>query len=147
MKIRTKFFGEVEFEEREVIQFPHGLFGFESETRFLLIPFDSAHYCLQSAATESLAFIAMDPFRLDPGYTPLLEPEELAELNVGGSEELYYYVLCAVKRPVSSSTVNMKCPIAINGDEGRAMQVILSEGDYTMRCPLSRFAGDGQEGG
>ncbi len=150
MKTGTKYFGEIEYEEGETINFPSGLFGFEEEKTFLLMPFptegESTLFCLQSTKTAGLAFTALDPFMLDASYAPVLQGEELGALEVTRSEDLYYYVLCAVKNPVSESTVNMKCPIAINGETRVAYQVILEEGPYTMRHPLSGFARSKEEG-
>ena len=141
MKIQTRYFGEVEYSEEEVLHFPAGLFGFEEETGFLLIPFEenSALYSLQSVATPQLSFILLHPFSLAPDYAPVLQAEELRTLGVQKSEDLYYYVLCAMRRPVSSSTVNMRCPIAVNPDSREAVQVILEEGPWNMRHPLSEF--------
>ena len=85
MKFETKYFGTVEVPPDEVITFPNGLFGFEEERSFLLLPFagsDGNMLCLQSAATPSLAFIAMNPFSLHPSYQPLLSSEELREMEV-----------------------------------------------------------------
>jgi flagellar assembly factor FliW len=81
----------------------------------------------------------MDPFSLLPGYTPVLQPNELKELGVADSQELGFYVLCVVKKPVSGSTVNLKCPVAINPDTRVARQVILEADDYEMRHPLAQF--------
>ena len=39
MKFETKYFGTVEVPPDEVITFPNGLFGFEEERSFLLLPF------------------------------------------------------------------------------------------------------------
>jgi flagellar assembly factor FliW len=68
-----------------------------------------------------------------------LQDEELEELEVGHSHELAYYVLCAVKNPVAQSTVNLKCPVAVNPQTRQAQQVILESDDYQMRHPLSEF--------
>ena len=95
MKFETKYFGTVEVPPDEVITFPNGLFGFEEERSFLLLPFagsDGNMLCLQSAATPSLAFIAMNPFSLHPSYQPLLSSEELREMEVKDSHALCYYV-------------------------------------------------------
>jgi len=143
LKIETKYFGELDCEENELLVFPKGLFGFEEERRFLLLPFsgEGGLYSLQSAATPRLSFVVMDPFALKPDYAPVLQGEELRELAVERSEDLYYYVLCAVKNPVADSTVNMKCPIAINGETRHAVQVILEDGAYHMRHRLAEFEG------
>ena len=141
MKIQTRYFGEVEYGEEEPLHFSSGLFGFEQETEFLLIPFEenSMLYSLQSVKTPQLSFILLHPFSLAPEYAPVLQAEELEKLGVGKSEDLYYYVLCALRRPVSSSTVNMRCPVAVNPDTREALQVILEEGPWQMRHPLSEF--------
>lgn len=145
MKTETKYFGQVEYERDDLLTFPRGLFGFEDEQSFLLLPFegDGTLLCLQSVATPQLAFILLDPFALDGGYAPALQPEELRELEAEKSEDLYYYTMCAVKSPVADSTVNLKCPVAVNGDTRKAAQVILEDNTYHMRHRLSEF-GDGK---
>ena len=140
MKLQTKYFGEIEYDADDCFAFPNGLYGFEEEKEFLLIPFDggqSALLCLQSTQTPGLAFILMDPFSLKPDYSPVLQPAELAELGVGHREELCYYVMCVVKQPISESTLNFKCPLAINPDTRVSMQIILDSNEYGMRHLLS----------
>lgn len=142
MKLQTKYFGEVEYEEAEIITFPVGLFGFEEEHQFLLLPFEGSAatlLCLQSVATPALAFVVMDPFSLDPEYNPVLQPRELSQLGVQDSQELGFYVLCVVKKPVSDSTVNLKCPVAVHPETRIAQQVILDSDQYNMRHPLAQF--------
>ena len=148
MKTETKYFGPVEYEQEEVISFPSGLLGFEEEKDFLMLPFAGSQgnlFCFQSLKTPPLAFIAMNPFSLDPTYAPVLTPEELKLMEVETSQELCYYVLCVVREPVSESTVNMKCPVVINDQSRRAAQVILEQGDYTMRHRLGSFPNGGAE--
>lgn len=147
MKASTKYFGEVEYEARETLEFPRGLFGFEEEQSFLLLPFPGSNQtllCLQSLATPALAFVVMDPFALHAAYAPVLQPEELRALGVEESCQLCYYVLCVVKDPVAESTVNLKCPVAVNVETRRAVQVILEDAAYSMRHPLSEF-GEAEE--
>ncbi len=133
-------------EQEDVLRFPRGLFAFEEEKEFLLLPFsgsDGTLLCLQSLQTPELAFVCMNPFSLSGDYAPQLQPEELKALGVKDSRELCYYVLCVVKNPVSSSTVNLKCPVAIHDETRQGMQVILEEGEYGMRHLLSEFGEGG----
>ena len=132
MEVDTKYFGRITVEEADVFYFQNGLYGFAEEKQFLLLPF-------QSVKTAGLAFVAMNPFSLKGDYAPVLQKEELEALGVPRSEELCYYVLCVVRNPISESTVNLKCPVAINEDTHQAMQVILESGDYEMRHLLSQF--------
>lgn len=148
MKLSTKYFGEIDYDESDILTFPKGLFGFEEEQAFLLLPFSESEgtlLCLQSVQTPALAFVAINPFGLDPSYAPILQPEELRALEVSDSHDLCFYTLCVVKSPVSSSTVNLKCPVAINDQTGRAMQVILDTDAYGMRHLLSEFGKKGAQ--
>ncbi len=142
MQVDTKYFGSVTYEAGDVLSFPNGLFGFEEERSFLLLPFAGSEgtlLCFQSTQTPRLAFVAMNPFALKDDYAPVLTPEELASLGVTRSEELCYYVLCVVKSPIDRSTVNLKCPVVVNEDTGVATQVILETSAYGMRHILSEF--------
>ena len=143
MKLESKFFGPVEYEAQELIHLTQALPGFEEEREFLLLPFAGSErqmLCFQSVKTPALAFVLLDPFTLDPTYAPAPKAEELQELGVEKKEELFFYVLCAVRTPVGDSTVNLRCPLAINPHSLQARQVILEEESYEMRCPLSSFA-------
>lgn len=144
MKLQTKFFGQIESDESQVISFPVGIPGFPNEKKFLLLPFagsESVMLCLQSATTPELAFVVLDPFRFNSSYAPVLQPAELEQLGVETSEELYYYVLCAVHNPVSESTVNLRCPVAINPNTLEGRQIIMDTDEYDMRYPLPEFSG------
>ena len=143
MKLETRLFGAIEYDADDVISFPSGLPSFEDETKFLLLPLGPAAndpLYLQSVTTPALAFVMMNPFSLKPDYAPKLRPRELKDLQVSRNEDLCFYVLCAMKRPVETSTVNLKCPIAFNPDIRVAYQVILDTDDYNMRHPLSEFS-------
>lgn len=142
MELDTKYFGPIRCDAESVLEFPNGLFGFEDEKQFLLIPFEGSNesmLCFQSVATPSLAFVAMNPFFLSKSYAPILPEKELESMGVACSEDLCYYTLCVVKEPLANSTVNLKCPVVINDTTRQARQVILDQ--YEMRHLLSDFTG------
>lgn len=146
MQLLTKYFGEIDYAPEDVLTFPNGLFGFEEERAFLLLPFDGgegALLCFQSVSTPALAFVAMNPFGLKSDYAPVLDEPTLKAMGAAHSEDLCYYVLCVVKNPVSESTVNLKCPVVINDQTRVARQVILESGSYEMRHLLSEFGREG----
>ena len=147
MKLQTKYFGQIDYEAGDVVTFPSGLFGFEEEHEFLLLPFEGSAgslLCFQSVHTSALAFVAMNPFSLLPGYAPALQPQELKELGVERSEELCFYTLCVVRNPAGDSTVNLRCPVAINDRTRQAIQVILETDAYQMHHPLAEFVRRGE---
>ena len=138
LKLQSKYFGEIEYEAKDVIRFPAGIIGFEEEQAFLLLPFEGSGggmLCLQSVATPALAFVVLDPFTLLPDYAPELEPADLRQFGVAEAGDLGFY---AVKNPVSASTVNLKCPLVIHPETREARQVIMEH--YEMRHPLAEFS-------
>ena len=142
MQLRTKYFGTIECDEADQLSFPEGLFGFEEEKRFFLLPFEGSEgtlLCFQSAETPGLAFVAVDPFSMKPDYAPVLTRDELKAMEAERSEELCFYTLCVVRSPAADSTVNLRCPIAINHKTRRAMQVILEGQEYKMHHLLSEL--------
>lgn len=142
MRLKTKYFGEIDCPEEGKLQFPDGLFGFEEEKEFFLLPFEGGEgslLCFQSAVTPGLAFVAVNPFSLKPDYAPVLTAGELKAMGVERSEDLCFYALCVVRSPVGDSTVNLRCPVAVNDQTRRAVQVILEEGGYHMHHLLSEF--------
>lgn len=142
MQLNTKYFGTIDYHPEDILTFPNGLFGFEGETRFLLLPFagsDGNMLCLQSMQHASLAFVLMNPFSLKPDYAPVLTAEELHLMKAEHSKELCYYVMCVVREPVKDSTINLRCPVAINPDMHLGIQVILETDAYHMRHPLEEF--------
>ena len=40
MRLKTKYFGEIDCPEEDKLFFPDGLFGFEEEKEFFLLPFE-----------------------------------------------------------------------------------------------------------
>lgn len=148
MLLQTKYFGQLDCPAEQALHFPKGLFGFEEEKEFYLLPFEGSGgslLCFQSAATPQLAFVAMNPFHLKPDYTPVLAGDELHMLGVERSEDLWFYTLCVVRNPVADSTVNLRCPVAVNDHTHQALQVILETEEYQMHHPLSEFGNRGGE--
>lgn len=148
MNLETKYFGRITYNSEDVLEFPNGLFGFEQEKHFLLLPFSGSQgnmLCLQSILAPSPAFILMNPFSLKPDYAPVLSGEELQLMGVSHSYELCYYVMCVAREPVGESTVNLRCPVVVNPDLHRACQVILDTEEYHMRHRLDEFSKKGVE--
>ena len=133
MKIDTKYYGEIDYTKDELVVFPDGLFGFSQYHDYLPLSMeedDSSLLILQSVDEPYVAFFLIDAAALFPSYSPVLLPEELS-----------YYVICAVKKDYLDGTVNLKCPLAINPDTRKGIQVILSNADYDYRHTLRSLLG------
>ena len=138
MKVQTKFFGEVEVAADEIIHFPDGLPGFETEKEFVYLhPEDSVFGCLQSCHHPHTAFIVLSPYKLCSDYEFDLAEEKREALAIKKLEEVL--VLAIVTIPPENpeeATVNLYAPIVINTNANKGMQIILSESGYPLRCKL-----------
>ncbi|MCF0151387.1 MAG: flagellar assembly protein FliW [Firmicutes bacterium] len=145
MELQTKLFGKIEYNKDEILHFPAGIFGFEEEHEFLLLPFEGsegAMLCLQSMSNPYLAFIVLDPFRYYPAYQPAVSDADRKLLGADSSDELCYYVLCVIKDPVSESTVNLRCPVVIDPKTSTACQIIMEGNAYSMRHSIGDPVGE-----
>ncbi len=142
MIIKTDYFGDVEYREDELLVFPDGLLGFETITRYL--PFcleedDNSMLLLQAVEQPEIAFLAINPVFLIPDYAPKLTQEELNFLGVSDPGELCYYAICVVCSNYLDSSVNLKCPLAINPETRKGIQVIMTDTPYEYRRRLRTF--------
>lgn len=142
MDINTQYFGNISCSEEEFIHFPEGLFGFTDIKDYIPLALQNesdALICLQSVEEYSLSFILMNPFLLYADYAPVLSEEDEKFLHVVHDDAISYYVICVIHDSMEESTVNLKCPIAVNTETRKARQVILDNPLYKFRHLISDF--------
>lgn len=131
------------YKEEECIHFQEGMFGFEQYKKYVPFPVNEdsdAMLYLQCVENMDLAFVLMNPFYLDSNYMPKLSTYDMQSIGAEKEDIISYYVICVMKEDTSESTVNLKCPIIVNSVTREAKQVILEEGEYQFRHPLSEFS-------
>lgn len=144
MTIQTEYYGEIDFEESDILYFPDGFLGFPGLKNYLplcLNENDDSILLMQSTEQPDVAFAVINPVYLCADYTPVLTPEELSYLKASDSGELSYYAICVVRENYLENTVNLKCPIAINPLTRTGIQVILNNHLYQCRHTLDSFPG------
>lgn len=143
MQLHTKDYGVIDYEEKDLFHFPDGLFGFSEVQHYLPLCLneeeDSTILLLQGVENPEVAFVVINPFSLDPDYAPNLNEEELTYLGVKDAEELSYYVTCVLQADYLDNTVNLKCPLVINPENHKGMQVILEASGYEYKHTLGSF--------
>ena len=137
-KCLTKSHGEIEYYEDVVMHFSEGLFGFESETRFLPIEVPALHplLFLQSVDRQGLCFITLPILVIDPFYRLNLSPSdlELAGLPTGRQPAIGEDVLCLAILTLhkdAPATANLIAPLVMNLRTRKTVQAIVCEGDYS----------------
>ncbi len=142
-QLHTKDYGTIDYEEQDLFYFPDGIFGFQEIKHFLPLCLneqeDTTMLLFHGIENPNTAFGVIDPFALDENYSPRLTNEELSYLGVKASNELSYYVICVFKENYLENTINMKCPLVINPETHKGMQVILSDSNYDYRHTLASF--------
>ena len=87
-KLTSKYFGQLEYQELSVFDFPAGVPGFEQERQFLLLEQHENRplVFVQSLSRPDLCFLAMPALSLDPAYRLNLDPEDLRTLELAAGE-------------------------------------------------------------
>lgn len=143
METNTKYFGTMPYTQEEVITFADGIFGFVENKQYLLIRFEDDQggiLCLQNLEDPQLAFIVANPFVFVPDYAPQPTAADLAKLGKPTEDMLLFYNICSLDEDIAKSTINLRCPLVINGKTRQAVQVILEDTRYAFKQPFHRLA-------
>ncbi|MBU1863481.1 MAG: flagellar assembly protein FliW [Candidatus Omnitrophica bacterium] len=141
MKITTTRFGEIEVTDEKVLYFPEGIIGFHSIKRFVLLGKESRLVMwLQAVDNPKVAFIVVNPFLFETDYDPKLTQEEYDFLKVKDSNDLHILAIVVVPEDPEKMTANLLGPIVINTKEKLGKQVILLEGNYSVKHSIVKAA-------
>lgn len=141
MNIKTRDFGQVEVDEKDIITFPKGIYGFEHCKEFAMLrenPFDVDGVWLQSTKDEYLCFILFDPNKVLTNYDPIYATAELEDLQILELDETELYVIAVIPDDITKATVNTLCPILIHTQKKIGKQIFLENEDYSMRFALMK---------
>ncbi len=124
MKVKTLQFGELEYNDEQVLHFEKGIFGFEELKKFLLIKNeDELFYWLNSIEQPELAFPLIGVRIIDDEYP-----------QVEGYEP---FGIVKFDKDPSKITVNLLAPVYISQDKKAGYQTILdNEKKYPVEYPL-----------
>jgi flagellar assembly factor FliW len=137
MKVETSRFGTINISEKEIVRFPEGLYGFEKETEFTLLPFnpnvESPMEWMQSLKSDHLAFVVTDPYLYLPDYKLILSEEDKKRVELEQDDLFLTRAIVTIPENYSEMTVNLIAPVVINKDKGIAKQFVLTNMDYDTR--------------
>ncbi len=123
MKIQTHQFGELDFEENLILDFPSGLFGFEQLKKFVLIKIEEElFYWLNSIEQPEIAFPLFGVSVVDENY-----PTEKNGEAFG---------IVTLNRDPMQITINLKAPVYINQNEKLGFQKIIDKENYPVNYHL-----------
>ncbi len=129
-----------ELHEDDIIHFPSGLYGFDNEKRFGLLPLsqkmESPLEWMHSLEIPDLAFVVTDPFLYVPDYRLTLTEEEKKKILLNFNDDFKVRVIVTIPEEVTDMTANLVAPIVINTHEMIAKQFVLTRPEYTTRHHL-----------
>jgi flagellar assembly factor FliW len=136
MQVKTKAYGVVEIDERQIIQFPTGLFGFETLHDYVLMDArQQPFYWLQSLDVEQVAFVLIKPTVFNPAYKPGVMKSELESLNLKSDddEEALVFSIVTFHEDDQSMTANLQGPVIINKSSRKGKQCISIDANWKTR--------------
>jgi flagellar assembly factor FliW len=140
MLINTKFLGNIEIEEKDIISFEHGLPGFNMLNDFILLPVegnDALSY-MQSLQETNVCFILMNPFLIVEDYEIDISEETVAKLEIAKPEDICLHSILTITDNIKDITANLAAPIVINTVNNKAVQEILNDSRYGIKYKLYR---------
>lgn len=141
LSLETTNFGQVEYEESAIIEFPAGLPAFEDERRFLLIetPEVAPVRFMQSLARPDLVFITLPLTSVMADYQLTMSREDRRLLQLEETDVAPEHLLCLtiVTLPGNAEpTANLLAPVVIHPARRVGIQVIQAESGYSHQHPL-----------
>ncbi len=138
MNIKTKFLGEINIEENDIIHFKNGIPGLKSLKRYVMMPLEGNPMVsyLQSIEEENVCFIVMSPFIIKEDYDIEISEDTVKELDICNLEEITLYAVINIQGDIKDATVNLKAPIIINTRNKKAAQELLESDKYLIKHRL-----------
>jgi len=140
MKIETKYHGNVEYEEKDIITFEKGLPGFEEFHKFIIFPLEDNPYfkILQAIKSSEIGLVTINPFDFVDEYEVNLNQELQQVLQVEKPEDVMILNTVTLNSEANKITTNLKAPIVININKGLGEQIILDNEKYSIKHPFIR---------
>ncbi|TFG65282.1 MAG: flagellar assembly protein FliW [Spirochaetales bacterium] len=125
MQIQTKPYGLIDADERQRLQFPFGIFGFENLKNYILMDArEQPFFWLQSLDVPEIAFILINPYLFRPDYSAEVDPLDLEEIRIEKQEDVLIFAIVTIPENQARMTANLQGPILINRKEKVGRQSI-----------------------
>ena len=140
MKILTRQFGPVDYEQAAALEFPVGLPGFEGLRHFVLVERTTLApiVFLQSLDAPDVCFPTTPVQSIDPRYQLALTPEDRRQIEL---DECHDEILCLsiLSAPENGPlTANLLAPVVVNPRTRRGIQAIRIDSRYSHQHPLAK---------
>lgn len=140
IKIETKPFGEMEVKEKNILNFPHGMYGFEDYSKFIILEprkKNTILYWLQSLDDSSLTFILTKPTFFIPTYQPVLDPDSFSVIGLPKIENVNIWSIVTIPAGnPNQMTLNLQGPVIINPQNSLGAQFISMDDQHRTKVAV-----------
>lgn len=139
MKINTSRFGEVEFDESLIFNFIEPVLGYEHLSKFILLDHedDSPFKWLQSTEDPETAFPVTFPAFFGIEYQFVIPEDKAKKLELTNADNLLSFNISNIPHgDPQNATVNLAGPVVVNTDNKNAMQLILTDINFSTKHKL-----------
>lgn len=138
MIINTKYHGEREYKEEDIITFEKGLPGFPDLRQFIIFPVDDNELfsVLHSVEDPAVGFVVISPFNVIDDYEFVLPENKAEELKIKDINDVLIINTVTLHSDYKKITTNLQAPIVININSKLGEQIILNNDKYLIKHPL-----------
>lgn len=136
MLVKSKSFGEIEINEKQMLYFPLGILGFENLKKYALLDSEQPpFFWLQSLDVQEVAFILINPFLFRPEYALDISGEDynLIKLSNDDFDNRLIFTIVTVPEKSEDMTANLQGPIIINKINKNAIQTISNNPEHRVK--------------
>ncbi len=128
MKFISKIHGEIEYEEKDIINFKKGIPGFEEYKKYILTDLKECEpfKLLQSLDKDEVGIIVK------------LTEKTIDSLNIKSPEEVFIITTVTLNSDVKKITTNLQGPIVINISNNLGEQIVVDNSKYKVKEPLMK---------
>lgn len=139
MKINTPAFGEIEIDEKNVLDFTNGILGFEDLKKYIVLSNeddDTVFYWLQSIEEPDISFVVTNPFLFISDYEFDIPESVVKQLELEKQEDLIVYSITVITENIKNATINLKGPVLVNSKNKKAKQIVLEGDEYPLKFKI-----------
>lgn len=136
LRLKTRPFGEIDVDERQIYEFPEGIPGFDDIHRYALLDSKDANVpfkWLQAVGEPELAFVVIRIVDFMPSYDLVVSTADLEALGTPDAAALVVFAIVTIPEKAAEMTANLQGPIIINTERRQGRQAISLSDRYTVR--------------
>ena len=133
--VKTRPFGEIEVSEKQIIQFPDGIFGFDYVKKFVILDSqeDSPLKWMQAYSEPELSFVIIRPTDFMREYELVISQTDIESVEAKDVNELLVFAIVTIPPNYKEMTANLQGPIIINTKKKLGRQVISLSDKYSVK--------------